>query len=344
MKEIPYKSFSLQVHQKKLLKQLPSVCQFELTFGCALHCLHCYSDCYNQAKYLKDELSTAEIKSILDKLFQGGVVWLCFTGGDPLFRKDFLEIYAYAKEKGFIVSLFTSAVSLNSEIARYLGKYPPFVIELTMHAAEKEAYEKVSRVKGSYARAIKGIKLLRRAKLPLKIKMQLSLANLKELPSVKKYIRAIGLKFKPSPLLFARLNQDKFPCSLRISPQEVLKLKTQPNKGCLCSDKPGKEELFICSAGQSDGIYIDPYGRLVPCMLIREPGVELLKIDLAQAMQTISNWVKLRRFVGEAKCRGCKLRSNCHNCPGRALLETGDIEGVVPYFCDLAHLVNQGAG
>ena len=79
-------------------------------------------------------------------------------------------------------------------------------------------------------------------------------------------------------------------------------------------------------------------------MLIREPGVELLKIDLAQAMQTISNWVKLRRFVGEAKCRGCKLRSNCHNCPGRALLETGDIEGVVPYFCDLAHLVNQGAG
>ncbi|MFQ5868041.1 MAG: radical SAM protein, partial [bacterium] len=87
MREIQYKTFSLRTHKKNWLLKRPNVCQFELTFGCNLHCKHCYTDCYNKPDCLKKELKTGEVKFILDKVYKAGVIWLCFTGGDPLTRK-----------------------------------------------------------------------------------------------------------------------------------------------------------------------------------------------------------------------------------------------------------------
>lgn len=108
MEEIQYKTFSLNTHKKNWQINNPNVCQFELTFKCGLHCKYCYTDCYNKPDYSKDELSTKEIKLILNKVYDAGVIRLCFTGGDPLARKDFLDIYAYAKIKGFIITIFTN--------------------------------------------------------------------------------------------------------------------------------------------------------------------------------------------------------------------------------------------
>ncbi|GAF88367.1 unnamed protein product, partial [marine sediment metagenome] len=118
MREIQYKTFSLRTHKINWLLKRPNVCQFELTFGCNLHCKHCYTDCYNKPAYLKKELKTREVKFILDKVYKAGVIWLCFTGGDPLTRKDFLDIYSDAKDKGFIITLFTNGYSMTEEIAK----------------------------------------------------------------------------------------------------------------------------------------------------------------------------------------------------------------------------------
>ena len=124
MQKIKYKTFSLRLHKKNWQSKKPNLCQFELTFGCALHCRHCYSDCYNKARFIKRELNTKEVKLVLDKVYGQGMLWLCFTGGDPFSRKDFLELYAYAKDKGFIITIFTNAYSINKRIVTV----PPKII------------------------------------------------------------------------------------------------------------------------------------------------------------------------------------------------------------------------
>lgn len=347
MQEIQYKRFSWKTHKKNWLLRRPNVCQFELTFACGLRCKHCYTDCYNRPAYLKKELDTQEVKFILDKVYKAGVVWLCFTGGDPLTRQDFLDIYSYAKDKGFIVTVFTSGYSVSREIVKYLKKRMPFVIEMTLNAATKESYEKISQVKGSFEKVMEGINLITKFKLPLKIKTQITQDNLGEVSKIKKFIQGRGLNFRPSIDLHARLNGDLTPCNLRISSNEILSLdgvKHIPDNDCRLSPPTAHRQpptnLFNCAIGGGDGFHVDPYGNTFSCNLLRKPSFNLLKVDVEYALDRLLPLVRDKKFTRDSECNGCNLREFCRSCPGRAYVETRDMQAPIEYYCELAKLVH----
>lgn len=354
MKEIQYKTFSWNTHQKNWRIKRPNVCQFELTFNCGLHCRHCYTDCYHKPAYLNQELSTQEVRLILDKVYKAGCIWLCFTGGDPLTRKDFLDIYSYAKEKGFIITLFTNGYSMSKETTSYFKKRPPFVIEMTLNAVSQDLYERISQVKGSFKKTMLGIRLILKAALPLKIKTQITRQNLEELPRIKERIEGWGLNFRPSYDLHARLNGDLGPCNLRISPQEDLELDGNKLRAddCRKPDNPAGEtagkrrdknqkperSLFRCAVTGGDGVHIDPYGNMILCNLIRSYNFNLLEVDIDYAQAKLLPLARERKFTTNSKCKGCNLRELCQWCPGRAYLETKSMEKPVRYYCELAKL------
>jgi len=307
-------------------------------------------------------LNTKEIKLILDKIYKTGVIWLCFTGGDPLIREDFLDIYSYAKDKGFIITVFTNGYSMTKEIAQCFRKRPPFVIEMTLNAVTEDVYEKISQVNGSFVEVMQGIDLILKAKLSLKIKTQVIRDNLEELAKIKKFIKGFGLKSWPNTDLYARLDGDVTPCNLRISLQEVLSLGGKAKTDCLnqinASNKHNKNNkisepnglnesgdyLFRCTIGGGDGINIDPYGNTFLCNLIRKPVFNLLKLDVKYAQNKLLSLVRGRKFATDSKCRGCQLREFCLWCPGRAYLETGNMEAPVGYYCQLAKTMAQSEG
>ncbi|MCM8773303.1 MAG: radical SAM protein [Candidatus Omnitrophica bacterium] len=340
MKLIPYKSFSWDFHKKNWQRGKPNVCQFEITFKCDFHCKYCYSDCYNNPYYIDRELSTKEVKLILDKIYKAGVIWLCFTGGDPLTRNDFLDIYSYVKRRGFIITVFTNGYSINKEIIKEFKKKPPFVIEITLNTVTKSLYENIVGLSHSFEKVMENVRLILEAKLPLKIKTQVIKDNLEEIPNIKKYIRSLGLVFRPTVLLNPRLNGDPYPCSLRISPQQALNIfgnRVKFDDGCdIDRFKQTNKNLFRCAIGGGDGVHIDPYGNIFPCLCIREPKVNLLKEDFKVAREKILTWLRSRDFTYESKCKMCSVGELCYRCPGKALLEVGDMEAPIPYFCDFA--------
>ncbi len=345
MKIISYKKFSRRFHEKNWRNKRPNVCQFELTFNCGLHCRHCYANCYNKAEYIKKELHTKEVKLILDKVYETGVLWLCFTGGDPLTRSDFLELYTYAKNKGFIITIFTNAYSMNRIIVECLKDNPPFGIEITLNAVTQNLYEKIARVKGSYAMAMQGINFILKAGLPLKIKTDATKYNYRELPKIRTFVKGLGLKLNLNSFINGRLNRDLTPCNLRISPDEALSLNgkrrlllTDCNFSRYAVRRTPYHKLFHCAIEGGDGLYIDPYGNLVPCICIRKPRANLIKEDIEEARKKVLDWVKVRYSSEDYECLRCSIRSNCYSCPGKALLETGDLQGRVSWFCNLAHL------
>lgn len=366
MKEIQYKTFSFRTHRKNWKINRPNVCQFELTFRCGLSCNYCYSSCYNESRYIKNELNTEDIKFILNRVHNAGVIWLCFTGGDPLMRPDFLEVYSYAKNKGFIITIFTNGYSMTEEIADYLKKSPPFVIELTLNGVTKNTYEKISGIKGSFEKTIQGINLILTKKLPLKIKTQITKNNSEELPKIKEFVENLGLNFRPSSFLHARLDRDLTPCSLRIRPEEVARLSNGFNLDSLEQDckfkdnqinrtsglnnnrlekfRPSAKQnnsFFRCAVCGGDGVHIDPYGNMFPCICIREPRINLLEKSFEVANKIILNWLRDGSFSPNSKCRDCKIRNYCYSCPGKALLEKGNLEEGVNWFCELTHLVTK---
>lgn len=356
MEEIQYKTFSLNTHKKNWRINNPNVCQFELTFKCGIHCKHYYTDCYNKPYYIKNELSAEEIKLILDKVYSAGAIWLCFTGGDPLARKDFLDIYADAKNKGFIITVFTNGCSMTEEIADYFKKRPPFAIEMTLNAVSKKVYEDISRVQGSFEKVMAGIKMITQRKLPLKIKTQVTKDNLDELVKIKKFVENLGLNFRPSSFLHAQLDNNLSPCYLRIKPEEVIELGKRlegiedkllddacrsPNTSRQTPDATRQKSivnLFSCAIGGGDGIHIDPYGNLIPCICIREPKINLLEESIEDARKNILTWARSRTFTTNSKCRGCQIKDTCYRCPGKAMVEKGNLEAEIEWFCELAKL------
>lgn len=79
-------------------KRHPHVGGIELTPYCNLRCVHCYL----QDQEKSTLLSTEEVELIIDKIFDAGVLFLYFTGGEIFTRPDFLDIYIYAKKRDLL--------------------------------------------------------------------------------------------------------------------------------------------------------------------------------------------------------------------------------------------------
>src|SRR5437867_1712212 len=170
----------------------PLIGQWELTCRCNLHCVMCYTDCFNTPDLIPQELSLSEIIRIMDEIREAGCLDLCLTGGEPLARRDFLEIYTYAKQKGFLVTVFTNGTLVTPKIADYWVQYPPAMIEISFHGLTEQSFDQITQGPGSYARCLEGIGLIRERNLPLMLKTTGMTINRHEVLKIKDYVEGLG--------------------------------------------------------------------------------------------------------------------------------------------------------
>lgn len=348
MRSQEYKDFSLRLHLKDTRKPLAG--QFELTHRCNLRCQHCYIA--NDSK--RRELTYQQLSHIFDEIRQEGCLWLCLTGGEPLLRKDFLDIYSYLYRKGFIITVFTNATLFNREMAKYLNKFPPFYIEVTLNGVTKQTYELVTQTPGSFEKAIRGIELIRKYNLPLRLRSQAMTLNFNELPLMREFYQKMGTRFDCSILIDPRMDGSAQPCSLRLPVEKVPELRGRKEivKGRdeieddfreepIAEEKngvlPPLDNLFRCPGGTWT-FYVNPFGELFFCNSIRKPFWNLRKHSFKQGFYQLFPKIRSAKFKTNSKCRTCSLWHLCYWCPGKAELECGNPEAPIEYYCQLAHL------
>lgn len=347
MEKVQAGLFFLRLFKEK--QHFPIFGHIELTYRCNLDCIHCY------CKGLDDrsrELTTEEWKKIIDILREEGCMTLCLTGGDPLMRKDFLEIYSYAREKGFIITIFTNGYALNRKIAAYLAKHPPNSIEITLNGITPHTYESITQRRSSFRKVIENIKLLKENKISLILKSNCLKANKDELGLIKKWAEGLlgkpagkRYRFKYDTMIYPRLNRDQAPSNFRLSFGEMEKArKSDPDiwreyKRDLRSGFPDikikKDSLYYCNSWMNEFV-IDPFGRLKFCTLSDKFSVDLRTSSFKEGFYKVFPQLLNERFKTNSKCRNCSLRPICYYCPAKAYLETGNEEGPVPYYCELA--------
>lgn len=84
-----------------------------VTNRCNLKCIHCCTDADNSCE---DSLSTEMLLNIVDKIIDLSPEEICFTGGEPLVRKDILRILKYTREKfAGTITLSTNGTLIHSE-------------------------------------------------------------------------------------------------------------------------------------------------------------------------------------------------------------------------------------
>ncbi|MEK6693359.1 MAG: radical SAM protein [Nitrospirota bacterium] len=343
--EINYNDWSNVFHNRNLDKRVPISGSLELTFRCNNNCIHCYCNIpANDRNEMSKEMSTSMATRILSEIADEGCLWLLLTGGEPLLRPDFKEIYLYAKKKGMLIILFTNGTLINEEIADLLSEWMPYSVEITLYGATENTYEDVTRVHGSYRQCMKGIELLLERKIPLELKTMAIRQNVHELPVMKKYAEDLGLKFRFDPIINARLDMCKNPQSTRIDIEDVIRLDLEDEKRLkewkeFCEKyigSPDSDRLYTCGAGINT-FHIDPYGNLNICIMARKDRYDLKTGNFRDGWNDFL--IKLREMSMSPynRCMGCDLMSLCGQCPGWAQMEHGDDETPVDYLCDIAH-------
>jgi radical SAM protein with 4Fe4S-binding SPASM domain len=344
--QISYSRFGEAFYKQVYQKRIPVNGSIELTFRCNLRCVHCYCNLPpSDPNAIEREMKTDEVLGILDQIAEAGCLWFLMTGGEPLLRKDTLEILIHAKKKGLITSLFTNGTLVTPAIADHLAEWQPHSVEVTLYGATQKTYERITRVPGSFQRCLRGIELLLDRSVPLALKTMAMTLNQEEIFEIKAFAEERGLKFRFDPMLNARLDGSKTPCDFRLAPEEVVELDLEDEQRSgewreFCGKflaPVSSEYLFSCGAGIS-AFHIDPYGQMSACEMVRFQSFSLRRNRFKQGWDDVIPRILEQKPRGHYPCARCELISLCGQCPGWAWLENGSLERPVEYLCRIAHL------
>ena len=345
-----YADFSRIVHDQVNPLRIPVNGTIEITNRCPLECAHCYNNLpMADGAARKRELTTEDHKRILDELFDLGCLWLLYTGGEIFARADFLEIYKYARDKGFLITLFTNATLVTDRIADFLAENPPFDIEVTLYGRTKATYESLTGIPGSFEKCIRGIHLILDRKLPLKLKTVALTINKHEIASMKKFAEELGVDFKFDPMVNPRIDCSSSPLAVRLTPADIVSFDLDDPERVAewrrlaieCAPVLPEEAearlLYECGGGVNS-FAIDPYGDLSICVLSHFDRYNVREGTVREGWEQFLLKVRTRKISRVTKCTRCALKSLCGSCAANAELEAGDPEEPVDFLCQTAHL------
>ena len=351
METVNYGTFSESVHRGAATERLPLSGTIEITRRCPLTCAHCYNNLPMADRDARSrELTYAEHCRILDELSEAGCLWLLFTGGEIFARRDFLDIYKYAKTKGFLITLFTNGTLITPKLADDLARWRPFAIEITLYGHTKATYEGLTGIPGSYEKCMRGIHLLLERGLPLKLKTVAVTINKHEVWDMQRFAEEeLGVEFKFDSLMTPRIDCSQSPLAVRLTPEDCVAFDVQDSKRMdewkLFAERyfrPANppeqgDELYHCGGGVSS-FTIDPYGGMSICVLSQVDKFDLRTGHVREGWTSFLRRVRQKKITRLTKCTACELKSMCGMCPANGELENGDPEAPVDFLCRVAHL------
>jgi MoaA/NifB/PqqE/SkfB family radical SAM enzyme len=357
-----------QAHEFKLWRDhapLLGHLDIELTERCNNACIHCL---INQPQHdpsaLSREIDASLFKDVLRQAAELGCLSVRFTGGEPLLRGDFEELYVFARRLGMRVILFTNARLVTDELARLLSHYPPGrPVEVTVYGMHAESYDAVAAAPGAYVEFRLGLERLRSHRVPFIVKSCILPQNRLELDEFEAFAAAL-LHMDRAPTYAMHLDlrarrdnpaKNRLIERLRLTPEEALTVLKRrrdylESMRTFCSRLTGPtgDRLFGCSAGHA--ICVDAYGYSHMCLSLRHSG---MAFDLRRNSAGNDSRSPLRFALTEffprlretradnpeylRRCARCFLKGLCEQCPVKSWIEHGSLDTPVEYLCRIAH-------
>ena len=148
-------SLLAEMNQKALGLGIPISVHLDVTYRCNERCVHCYLDHDDHG-----EMTTAEIKDILNQLSDAGVFFLTLSGGEVLMRRDFFEIVEHARRLLFNVKLKTNGVMIRKAEARRIRELGVEQVQISVYSHRPEIHDAITKLPGSLKRTIEAIRFL----------------------------------------------------------------------------------------------------------------------------------------------------------------------------------------
>lgn len=331
-------AFLQSFNAKARRERVPLSGSIELTRRCNLRCIHCYVGGAARGGAL--ELGTGAVLALIDEACAAGCLHLLITGGEPLLREDFAEVYRHAKLRGLLVTVFTNGTLIDEPTLDLFAELPPHLVEVSLYGASPRTCERITGVAGSCERCLRGVRGLLARKVRVGLKTVLMTENLGELDAIRKIADDLGVRFRFDAEIFPRLDGAADPLRLRVPParvpREELRERGKRRQWVRHFERtrgaPVTDSLYACGAGVT-GFHVSAAGTLQPCLMVGRIGHDLSAGGFGVGWREVVGRISEQKVGGESACPGCEKRHLCGYCPGLFALESGSERVRSAYVC-----------
>ncbi len=324
---------------KALKLGIPLSVQLDLTYRCNERCVHCYLDHDDHG-----EMTTTEIKDLLDQLAAAGVFFLILSGGEIFLRKDLFEIVEYARKLLFAVKLKTNAVMIRDAKAKRIAALGVESVQISVYSHRAKVHDAITKVPGSFKRTIEGATLLKSNGVRVSFANVLMKHNAGDYPQVQALAAGLGVGYHVDPTITPMMDGDRSILDLNITPGELEQVFHEStlvgNAEEFCAPPAGPLaqadalDTLPCSAGHT-ACYISPYGDVFPCVQFPLLSGNVRKtrfLDIWQGSPELRE-VRAITMADLQGCSSCAHGSSCSRCPGLAHME-GNMRGPSIQDCE----------
>lgn len=329
---------------------VPLAGSFELTSRCNLDCKMCYIHRRSfDREALLGEKNTDWWVSLAKKAKDAGMLMLLLTGGEPLLRTDFDDIYKASKEMGLLVSVNTNGVLLTEDKIRLFKSLPPQRINVSLYGMSAETYGDLCGNPDVFKNVVNSIKQLKTEGINVSVNYTVTPKNVHDAAKLQAFtaeneipvratfhmfppVRSTGDTLRLSPLQAATAQYEWH--KRRLGEKKLKEYASALFSGKTQEEDPECGEKINCRAGLST-FWVTWNGELRPCGMMNTPTEKMIDAEDFDAA-----WQKIRRAREEIffppKCKNCELKPFCDVCVAVCAAETGDFSGLPEYACEKA--------
>jgi len=322
---------------KALRLNIPLNVQLDITYRCNERCVHCYLDHDDHG-----EMTTEEIKRLLDEMADAGVFILTLSGGEIFLRKDFFEILEYARQLMFCVKLKTNAVFIREHEAARIRDLGVESIQVSIYSHRPEVHDAITLVKGSLKRSVDAIRFLHSQGLRVIIANVLMAQNMADYQGVRALANELGVECTLDPTVTPMMDGNRSTVGLGVDSKALRQvfrdasLVGDVDEFCAIAAESSADALDAtpCSAGHT-ACYVSPYGDVFPCVQFPLPTGNVRQQGFLDIWRNSSqmNDVRSIRLKDLTTCTSCSHVASCTRCPGLAYME-GNMRGPSSQDCE----------
>lgn len=320
----------------------PLTFNWTLSYKCNFTCSHCYS-----RDEAAEELPTEQIKQIVDVLAEQQVPFVNFGGGEPLIRKDLLDVTRYATDKGLNVSMNSNGWLLDLATAQQIKDAGFKSVGISIDSAAGASHDDFRNQNGSFDRAVAALDALHAVGVKTTMSSVISRINFRDFRALldlarEHHVAQIYLhNFKCSGRGFKnREDLDLTPEEWRDFYVEALQVKNETADLLISFDDPviaslpGYDENPLVK-GSSCGklsLHLRPNGDITPCGFIPLVVGNILTDNFEDLWYNSPVLNGMRNKEAKGKCQGCGAYQDClGGCTARAFATTGDLSEPDPH-------------
>ncbi len=334
------------------LPRIPARGTLDLTYRCNNDCRHCWLGLAPVSREAAAELAVDEIRRLVDDARALGCREWFVSGGEPMLRPDFPEIFEIVTAKSAWYTLNTNGTLITPAIARLLRRKGTKLVAL--YGATAAVHDAVTRNPGSFEALGRGVAYLREAGTAFTVQIVPMKTNIREYAAMIRLAESWSRSWRlGATWLYLSASGDPAKnreiLSERLDPARVVELD---GAGCGGPSALGEDAASSCVPKAAGGLYadclagrrdfhVDPYGGMSFCGFVKDPALrlDLRTIGFAEAWDERLPLLAAAVPPADAyagNCGACDLRADCKWCPVFAYLEHRDHSARIDDLCRIA--------